>query len=109
MEFLVLGVAVVLLSFVIGGGLLVVFINLGVFPSAQQGDLARKLYWRKERSAGSLVLTATPESIIAALAEGLSSAPQTDRDLFLWKEREDTHFDFFPANSSGREELIRAA
>jgi hypothetical protein len=47
MEFLIISIAAVILSGLVVTGLMIAFINTGVFPPPQEDDLLRKLYWRK--------------------------------------------------------------
>ena len=51
MELLVLGAAVILLSFLLSLCLLIAFINLGVLAWPEKDQFASKLYWRKEKIA----------------------------------------------------------
>jgi len=59
MEFLYLSVVVLLLNLILSGGLLIVFINFGVFPRPEGGQFAAKLYWRKDVRLGGSAHTGT--------------------------------------------------
>ncbi len=59
MELLYLSVVVLLLNFIISVGLLIVFINFGVFPRPEDGQFAAMLYWRKDVRLGGSTRTGT--------------------------------------------------
>lgn len=113
MDFLILAVVVMLLSLVLSSGLLIAFINFGVFPRPEADDFARKLYWRNDTWAEYPPQTATIESVIAALAESPEFTPGTDAAVFWGRNIRQTSFDVFPditdATAAGERVLVRAA
>jgi hypothetical protein len=54
MELLILGTAIILLSFLLSLGLLIAFINFGVLPRPEKSEFARYLYWRADGAAEQL-------------------------------------------------------
>lgn len=113
MDFLILAIAIVLLSVFLGVGLLIVFINFGVFPRPEADDFARRLYWRKEIRVEHPVQTATAGSMIAAPTEWTEFRSATDRALFLGEKLRGMNFGVFPnvtdVTAAGEKVLIRAA
>lgn len=82
MDYVILAIAVVVLNLVFSCALLVAFINFGVFPRPEPGDLAIKLYWRTDFAVEFLSQTATAASVHVAPAEWPRSTSGTVRAVF---------------------------
>jgi hypothetical protein len=113
MDFFILAIAVVLLSLFLSAGLLIVFINCGVFPRPEADDFVGWLYWRKDSPARRALETATVRSLIAGLAEWPVMTAGTENAVFLREQPEETYCDFIPKTggvaAAGKEALILAA
>jgi len=51
MDFLIISITAVILSGLVITGLMVAFINTGIFPPPEEDELLWKLYWRKPEVA----------------------------------------------------------
>lgn len=87
MEFLLPAVAVVLLSALFSAGILVLFINIGVFPRPEENDLARWLYWPAARDPRRVATT-----LVMLTSLGLGAITVYSGIRLLLRSREEAFF-----------------